>query len=86
VLDLIGEFEKMRSAAMASMELLQPREERTCVICLDHPPVMAILPCGHRCFCENDAAAIMSKKKLKIKRECPICRGPISAVQRVFDA
>ena len=54
-----------------------------CVICLDRPPVVVVVPCGHRCLCEEDAAAVMRKPKQQ--RECPICRTPVKRMQRVFD-
>jgi len=54
-----------------------------CVICMELPPVMLVAPCGHRCLCEKDAAAVMQMPKSE--RECPICRSPIRNMQRVFD-
>lgn len=58
-------------------------DEPSCVICLDQRPVMLVVPCGHRCLCEADGKKIM--RESKGERICPICRGPIQKLQRVFD-
>jgi hypothetical protein len=44
---------------------------------------MAILPCGHRCLCAEDAT------KLKLNgpnAKCPICRGPVRGIKEIFDS
>ena len=43
----------------------RPRpEDSTCVVCMDAPANVAIIPCGHVCFCAN----------CKPPEDCPICR------------
>ena len=54
-----------------------------CVLCLDRRPVMLVVPCGHRCICEECMPMLM--RKVKKQRECPLCRGPVKVLQRVFD-
>ena len=46
-----------------------------CTICLDGNPEYAVVPCGHRCLCASC---------IKVVSECPVCRGVVTAVLRVF--
>jgi hypothetical protein len=46
-----------------------------CSICLDGDAEYAVVPCGHRCLCASCIKAVS---------ECPMCRGAITAVLRVF--
>ena len=46
-----------------------------CVVCLSAEPVMALMPCGHRCACAYCAASL---------RICPICRCPVQEAKRIF--
>ena len=46
-----------------------------CAICLDDDAEYAVVPCGHRCLCVNCSKAVS---------ECPVCRGEMAAVLRVF--
>ena len=58
-------------------ELAVPREEeRPCAICLDRPPNVTFVPCGHKMTCEQCAAEV---------RECPGCRAPIRVRQRTYE-
>ena len=58
-------------------ELAVPRaEEQTCAICLDRPPNVTFVPCGHKMTCEQCAARVT---------ECPSCRAPIRLRQRTFE-
>ena len=41
-----------------------------CVICMDKDAVRACVPCGHLCFCEDDAAVYIASRTLI----CPLCR------------
>jgi hypothetical protein len=40
-------------------------EDDSCVICLDQPKSMALIPCGHWCVCEACSSGV---------RKCPLCR------------
>ena len=53
------------------------RDGRTCVICLDAPAEMALLPCGHQCVCQEDAQRVAT---------CPVCRAPVRERLRVFQS
>jgi hypothetical protein len=46
-----------------------------CVVCLTAEPVMALMPCGHRCACVDCAPLL---------RTCPICRCPVQEAKRIF--
>ena len=50
-----------------------------CVICMVSSTTTAIIPCGHTAFCV-ECADLLQKRKTP----CPICRGPIQHVQRLF--
>lgn len=52
-------------------------EAPTCVICLEKPPIMACVPCGHKCLCEDCATEEI--------KTCPICRAPITDYLRIFE-
>ena len=51
-------------------------EEQTCAICLDRPPNVTFVPCGHKMTCEQCAERVT---------ECPSCRRPIQLRQRTYD-
>ena len=51
-------------------------EEQTCAICLDRPPNVTFVPCGHKMTCEQCAERV---------RECPSCRRPIQVRQRTYE-
>jgi len=52
-------------------------EDDYCVICLDAKKGYACVPCGHLCLCGGCAAGAKPT-------ECPICRGPISTIVKIF--
>jgi hypothetical protein len=58
-------------------ELAIPRAEgQTCAICLERPPNVTFVPCGHKMTCEICAARVT---------ECPSCRRPIQVRQRTYE-
>ena len=58
------------------VELPEPEPATAeCAICWDGDPEYAVVPCGHRCLCANCSKAVS---------ECPVCRGEIAAVLRIF--
>jgi hypothetical protein len=50
-----------------------------CVVCLDLPPVCALLPCGHLALCLACAEKVMAGS-----RACPTCRAGATAFLRVY--
>ena len=46
-----------------------------CAVCLDGDAEYAVIPCGHRCLCASCIKAVS---------ECPVCRGTMTDVLRVF--
>jgi hypothetical protein len=70
-------------AEVKRMILSEFRVERhgECCICLEKKllsDLLALVPCGHRCVCENHASNIVG-------RPCPMCRAEAVQVIRVFD-
>jgi len=53
-----------------------PDEDDTCVVCMEKPKTHLLVPCGHKCLCED-----CSKKDLK---DCPICRKAILQTLKVY--
>jgi serine/threonine protein kinase len=66
-------------ALYASVSVGPGPSEPTCVICLERPPTMAASPCGHRCFCAEDAKKIVGQP-------CPMCRQRVKSVLAIFVA
>jgi hypothetical protein len=46
-----------------------------CVVCLIAEPVLALMPCGHRCACADCVPSL---------RMCPIYRCPVQEAKRIF--
>lgn len=46
-----------------------------CVICMAKPEEVAVDPCGHLSMCADCAALV---------KQCPVCRGPIESLLRVY--
>jgi len=53
--------------------------QHSCAICFDEPADFLVVPCGHQCGCEECLTAVKSHSG-----RCPICRGPVQSIQRVF--
>lgn len=60
-------------------EVVCPKDNDECVVCMDNPKSMVIVPCGHKCLCANCVAQVQQQ------RVCPVCRGTIEKIVRVFD-
>ena len=59
-----------------------------CVICESDPPTWALLPCGHKIFCETCIKLYMQEVHEKSRfedKKCPKCRQPIATTQRIYD-
>lgn len=53
-------------------------DDAYCVVCLDEARECAIVPCGHRCLCAGCAA------RFGAGAACPVCRGDVGAVMRIY--
>jgi hypothetical protein len=51
--------------------------EPTCSICLDSPPTMKAMPCGHTAFCVACVAGMQEAKMAT----CPMCRTPLTGFE-----
>jgi hypothetical protein len=47
----------------------------SCIVCMERPSDVAVVPCGHFCLCEECAAKC---------NNCPICRGPKGSLLKIF--
>ena len=50
-----------------------------CTICMERGSTHVIVPCGHKCVCDQCA------RGYRAGSNCPICRGRVQSVVRVFD-
>jgi len=55
----------------------EDNEEGMCIVCLDNQADAAVVPCGHMCGCIACLQGIKDSK-------CPVCRGPISSIIRIY--
>jgi hypothetical protein len=58
-----------QSQIQVSVERVYDSGEPECIVCLEDPKTLVMVPCGHYCLC--------AKCKLKIFK-CPLCRQPIA--------
>lgn len=52
-----------------------PVAHECCCVCLANRKDRAVVPCFHMCVCAACSRRI---------RQCPVCRGPIDRLQRIF--
>ena len=58
-----------------------------CVVCLEHEPLYAFIPCGHLCVCAKCVPEFdCSSNKEYREVNCPICRKSALCVTRIFTA
>jgi hypothetical protein len=50
-----------------------------CCICLENLSNYALVPCGHKCVCEEDAQKLLIDSDV-----CPVCRSHIDNILEVF--
>ena len=51
----------------------------TCAVCLAATKTHVLIPCGHKCVCDQCA------RGYRAGSQCPICRSRVQSVVRVFD-
>ena len=91
LVELIPELEEVRRGTEALQALEAERAvgplvaaeaaEKECCICLKAEEVgklLALVPCGHRCVCDECSALVVG-------RTCPVCRTEARQAIRVFD-
>ncbi|OUU50604.1 MAG: hypothetical protein CBC12_05275 [Candidatus Puniceispirillum sp. TMED52] len=59
----------------ATQSFAQTLGEKACCICRDREKTHAPYPCFHMCMCEICANLV---------DQCPLCRGPVATVHRIF--
>ena len=53
-----------------------------CCVCVARPKTHAVMPCGHRCLCDDPRCSDMGR----LGWRCPICRAPATGgVVKIFD-
>ena len=79
--ELILRVQQMDAQLGAVAPAPQPEaEEALCVVCMDAPKNHFIRPCMHMCTCE----ACTQQLQEQGAQSCPVCRGPIEGIERVF--
>jgi len=76
--DMDDLIEGMRIKVSISTKVTTNNSNSVCSICLDKEATNAIVPCGHRCLCDDCG----NRTRIRI---CPICRSPINQLVKIFD-
>lgn len=68
-----------------SMDLASLEDDchNECVICMTNQRTHVLVPCGHRCVCEECAARLLSSA-VPLHRLCPTCRTPLTDVIKLY--
>lgn len=74
------EAEKYAELGRAHVELINELETLTarnaeCVVCLSAESIIAMMPCGHRCACEECSLGL---------KHCPLCRADVNGTVKIF--
>jgi hypothetical protein len=51
-----------------------------CMICMENPKVIALLPCGHKAYCEE-----FFLDPILSQGNCPYCRTAVTGTVRLYD-
>ena len=54
----------------------EPEPSNLCVICMDAPKCVVLMPCKHYCLCEGCSGLV---------QQCPVCRRKIIHSMKIFD-
>lgn len=81
---LLQEVDRHVHHAKQSVDGLVDRQQNECILCKDRPAVTAIVPCGHLCFCEEDAEGYRRNFRGGDHVTCPICQRELISMLRIF--
>lgn len=70
----------LQASETPRLEVASGTVDASCVVCLERPPQVALLTCGHVCVCETCSAAVQAARPAR----CPVCRLLVEGAQRVF--
>ena len=76
------EPDKKPSAADNEPDKKPPAEEESsneCVVCMDAPKTHILVPCFHKCLCEECA------ERIPVGGHCPVCRAVVISKGRVYN-
>ena len=59
-------------------------QEDECIICKDSKATVAIIPCGHLCFCQADSLYYKPSTTSQHKKLCPICQQVIYYISHLM--
>ena len=66
--------------AKAATEMKDPAEGKgLCAVCMDKPNEYAVVPCGHKCLCEDCVEAVRQTQRI-----CPMCRRDFQDIIKIF--
>lgn len=65
------------SAGASTSKTRKGRRRPWCIVCMSKPQEMAVDPCGHLSMCFSCSSQV---------KECPLCRGPVEKMLRIFVA
>ena len=76
---VIGDIDKNIEIIPNSKETFRNNEssEHLCLMCMTNPPEVILVPCGHKCLCNECSEQYKSSGKMK---NCPYCREKIKSV------
>ena len=77
IIQQLAELQKER--VIEKIVKIEEDEETLCVVCLTEQKCMLIRPCNHICLCLECSNLLKSKVN-----ECPLCRGRIEHIERVY--
>ena len=66
------------AADIAAQAVQELDVQNLCVVCLEGPAEFALLPCGHKCVCEEHAAVVC------VQGKCPLCCMPVRAYNKIW--
>ena len=71
----------MADASRLSAKLTTIRENAMCCMCLSEPKTHLLLPCGHKCACEDCVTLLSAPGAI-----CPLCRVRVASTVRVYES
>lgn len=66
----------MQNARLSAQPSNSEAAQAHCVICMDRPPSVVIVPCGHLCVCQPCSG--------RLQQQCPVCRGAATEMIQTF--